>query len=233
MDNQAIPVSQTPVVSVVTPAVSPTQPEINKKPGGKKAFVIFIILIALLGGVSFFVFMKFQSNPPTSQIASPTKAVEKQPTQSPAASWKTYSSPEAAYVFQYPPDWDTTSVGPKDLMVAPKEVVANVKKINGGFDGGKFLAVVIHERDEAYPSSVFVSDDTKKVTAKDILVGRLPAKEYTKTYTALAAPYFEAGDITIDVVLLHKDKIYNLELLAGKYRYIFNQILNTFELADE
>ncbi len=100
MENEKIipPPSPAPVVEQ-TPPVSPTAP---KKFNRIIIFLIFFVVIAIVGIGAYALGTKNQPKTPTS---SPVAVIQPTPTPDLTANWKTYTDDKYKFSFKYPDSW--------------------------------------------------------------------------------------------------------------------------------
>ena len=225
------PAIETPPQAYTAP--QPATPPPSPKPFFSTKIILLIMLLLILLGVGG-TYFSLNSKPkplPAGRQANPISPTSvPTPTPDPTANWKTYTSTESAYSFKYPNDWDTQKVGEKDLMIAPKEIVEQVRNTKGGFGGGVFLTLMIHE-DYKPSSNWFNSDETKQVTSADFIVANSPATKYILKFTA-DVPGTPLGSIITDVVTEKNGKSYAIELLDSSRKQVYDQILSTFKFLD-
>jgi hypothetical protein len=212
----------------------PNQQQQPPKPKRKlnwKGFGFGIIAVIV---IEFFAVSMLNSPDPELPIAPPNESTKEQqlPRFDPPADWQTHISSESAYTFKYPPTWDTHNLDTNLLMVAPQDRINELRKISGGFGGGKFLTITIQERNTPYPNNYFKSDNTKQVAQKKLRIDNASAVEYVTTYTNTPGPGIAKGDVITTVIVTYKNKQYSLELLDKSHKQTFDQILATFKFTN-
>lgn len=157
-----------------------------------------------------------------------------QPSEMPdeTANWQTYSN--KYYSFKYPLDWDVaqldSSLAITSLIVAPKVNIDALRKVNFQVGGSKDSVITIlgPSSDSSAPPFTLVSDTTKSVTSKTLIIAGLKSTEYTSIYE-IDLPGVQAGDIAINSIVKNDSENYSLGLLDMKYENIYYQILSTFK----
>ena len=195
----------------------------------------FLMIFALVSLVTFVFFQQKndQNNAQNKEEAIVTTVpfsndgqTRVSPTTDPYSNWKTYSN--EIFSFRYPPTWDTHIVGQLPshaLMVAPQEKIDDVKKIQGGFGGGKFLTFTIDYRDA--PPDI-KTNEYQTVTTESIVVGGVTGTKYNVDIIQ-DSPGVEKGDKVITIIVKVNNVYINADLLDMNYLNEFNQIISTFK----
>jgi hypothetical protein len=132
------------------------------------------------------------------------------------AHWNTYSSSNSAYTFKYPSTWvvNKNKTSPyDDITILPKDSFAALMRIQDE------LSNPPHQAYFATPRQNF------NIVEKNILVGKVPAKEYDATYTNVQSNQ-QNTDIEITLSVNHIS--YDIQLLNYAEKGTFYNILNTF-----
>ncbi|MBI2268027.1 MAG: hypothetical protein HYU80_01105 [Candidatus Blackburnbacteria bacterium] len=202
----------------------------NKDPQrGFAAFVLlFVVLLVGVGAGAYYYGKGSLKLPvvapqvsPSSEISTPSSTTDE------TVNWKVYMDQRYGFSFKYPSDWDTTNLG-TSLVVAPQSVVDGIKKIAGGFGGGKGLVSSLYVNKQRVPTK---SDGFQKVSSTQIVVGGKNATLHTITVTQ-ASPLGESGERVIQVEIPFEKGFVEYELLDTRYRSIYDQILSTFKFAN-
>ncbi len=155
-------------------------------------------------------------------------------TSDPTSNWQIYTNSQNNFTFKYPLGWDVvqldSSLAMPNLIVAPKANVDALKKVNFQVGGGK-NSVITFGPFPNVPNS-FVSDATKTVTSKSVIIAGLNATEYTSTYR-VDLPGVQSGDVVINSAVENAGKKYNIGLVDVNYKNIYYQILSTFKFTDQ
>lgn len=207
-----------------------TQPSYPPSSRSKVPFIVGGVLILLLvAGGAYYLGMK-NNGKPVQQTSELTSQVVSQPTQptDETANWKTYTDAKNGFSFKYPNDWDTYPFS-GIMIIAPQDVVASAKKLQGGVDGGKWMVSDLQVKQS---SSTFTSDAYQSIVPSKITVGGKEGTLYTITVTK-PSPLGEVGDKVLTVEVSVNGKFIQYDLLDAKYQSVFNQILSTFQFTDQ
>lgn len=146
------------------------------------------------------------------------------------AYWKIYRNESYGVSFRHPLDWDVIQLE-DTIIIAPKAVIEWINQMREGFEGGIFLTMSINKSSK---EPVYASDeDSQVIVTKDVVIGNLKAKEYTRVYT-IDLPGIPKGSEIVTEVVKYRETFYIIDLLNDQYRKTFYQILSAFRfLADE
>lgn len=200
---------------------------------GFSSVIILIIILLSAGIVGAYYFGKLsnkstQSPPSQTQTPQPTLIPQPTSTSDETTNWKTYTSNEYGYSFRYPNDWDAIVKG-TSLIIAPQSIIADIKKIPGGFGGGKGLVSALYVNKERVPTK---SDEFQQVSSTQITIDGKNATLHVVTVTQ-ESPLGKPGDQVIQIEIPFDKGFIEYELVDTKYRSIYDQILSTFKFLDQ
>lgn len=220
---------------------NPSQPNFQQSPPPQSldslhwlkilSTALFAVLVLSTVGIGAYFLGKNQNKPASTVQTSPTPDLNREPTGSlPAgrqgtatASWQTYTNTQYGYSFKYPNDWDIA--GEKTLFVAPQSTIDEIKKIEGGFGGGKGLVSTINVYTEK--PQIPISDEYQNVTEESVIIGGKQATKYT-IQVIKPSPVGNVGDKIINIIIPNNNYYLDYSLLDEKYKPVFDQILSTF-----
>lgn len=146
-----------------------------------------------------------------------------------SSSWKTYTNIALGFSFKYPPDWDALNRGDAGVIIGPKKIIAEVKKITGPTEGPNLISVYVKP-----PATFYMAppqtDKFISVSPSTILVDGQSATRYEQK-ALQDGQATRKGDVTIRILMDYKGKTYDFYSPA-RYRPIFDQVLSTFKFID-